>query len=244
LNIGIAKIVIYDNNDINGEIINDSIKTQYSKKVDIIDIRGMSSIQIPIVNYCYKKNSNIYGWIGIIDFDEYLFIKNNEKIDSFLSNKRFTNCELVFLNWIVYNDNGLIKYDNRTLNERFYNPKIQLTRGKSFIRGGNNNLLIPSTHIPGINVFHFCNSNGKKIYPKTFLDHEKEISPLAYIKHFYTKTAEEFCNKLNKGDVYFHKTHPNYHKIIKSKIYLFFHFNELTKQKIKIILIKHIMLKN
>ena len=49
MNIGIAKIVIYDNNDINGEIINENIKTQYSKKVDIIDIRGMSSIQIPIL---------------------------------------------------------------------------------------------------------------------------------------------------------------------------------------------------
>ena len=235
LNIGIAKIVIYDNNDINGEIINENIKTQYSKKVDIIDIRGMSSIQIPISNYCYKKNSNYYGWIGIVDVDEYLFIKNNEKVDSFLSNSRFTNCELVLLNWIIYNDNGLIKYDNRTLNERFNNPKVQLPRGKSFIRGGNNNLLIPSTHIPGINAFHFCNSNGKKIYPKTFLDNDKEISPLAYIKHFYTKTAEEFCKKLYRGDAHYPKNHPNYHKIIKSKINLFFHYNELTKQKIKIL---------
>ena len=49
------KIIIYDNNDINGENFNDIIKDKYSKEVDIIDVRGMSSIQIPIYNYCYKK---------------------------------------------------------------------------------------------------------------------------------------------------------------------------------------------
>jgi hypothetical protein len=123
LTLGIKKIIIYDNNDINGENFKDIIQDYYSKRVTIIDVRGMTSIQIPIYNYCYKNNYDKYDWIGFIDFDEYLYIKNNSNINSFLSNKRFEKCELVFFNWMIYSDNDLIKYDNRTLNERFKKPK-------------------------------------------------------------------------------------------------------------------------
>ena len=45
---GVKKIIIYDNNDIDGENIKDIIKEHYSKRVNVIDVRGMTSIQIPI----------------------------------------------------------------------------------------------------------------------------------------------------------------------------------------------------
>ena len=232
---GVKKIFIYDNNDINGENFKDIIQDDYSKRVEIIDVRGMTSIQIPIYNYCYKNNYDKFDWIGFIDFDEYLFIKNNSNINSFLSNKRFEKCELVFFNWMIYNDNNLIKYDNRTLSKRFKKPKSLHNHGKSFVRGGNNKLLIPSTHIPGINVHSFCNSKGEKIYPKNFINTKKENSPLAYIKHYYTKTVEEFCNKINKGNAHYNKKHSHYIKSIKSRINYFFRLNKITEEKIEIL---------
>ncbi len=235
LSLGVKKIIIYDNNDIDGENFNDIIKDEYLKKVDIIDVRGMTSIQIPIYNYCYKNNYDNYNWIGFIDFDEYLYIKNNENINSYLSNKRFSECELVFFNWMIYNHNDIIKYDNRSLSERFKISKQLYIQGKSFVRGGINKLLIPSTHIPGINIYSFCNSKGEKIYPVNFLNNKIEISPLAYIKHYYTKTAEEFCNKINKGNAHFHKNHPKYIESIESIIYLFFLWNNITKEKIELL---------
>ena len=216
---GIKKIIIYDNNDINGEKFDDIIKDQYLNKVDIIDVRGMTSIQIPIYNYCYKNNYNDYDWIGFIDFDEYLYIKNKENISSYLSNKRFAECELVFFHWMIYNDNDRIKYENKPLNERFKKSKQLFIQGKSFVRGGINKLLIPYTHIPGINIFSFCNSKGEKIYPKNFLSNKIEISPLAYIKHYYTKTVEEFCNKINKGHAHYHKNHSYFKSNIGYRIY-------------------------
>jgi hypothetical protein len=228
LSSGVKKIIIYDNNDINGENFKDIIQNHYSKWVTIIDVRGMTSIQIPIYNYCYKNNYVKYDWIGFIDFDEYLYIKNNSNINSFLSNKRFEKCELVFFNWMFYNDNNLIKYDNRTLNERFKKPTKMSIQGKSFVRGGNKKLLIPSTLIFGINIHSVCNSKGEKLT-------KIEVSPLAYIKHYYTKTVEEFCNKINKGNAHFHKNHPYYFNVINSRIHLFFTLNEITVKKIKIL---------
>ena len=64
---------------------------------------------------------------------------------------------------MFYNDNNLIKYDNRTLNERFKKPTKMSIQGKSFVRGGNKKLLIPSTLIFGINIYSVCNSKGEKI---------------------------------------------------------------------------------
>ena len=64
----------------------------------------------------------------------------------------FNKCQTVFFNWIIYNDNNLIRYDKRNLLERFTNPTIRVNTGKSFVRGNIKSLIIPSTYIPGIKV--------------------------------------------------------------------------------------------
>ncbi len=152
--LGIDKIFLYDNNDIEGEnfniILSDYIKIRF---VEIIDVRGLSSIQIPIYNYCYRKYFELYDWIGFIDLDEYLYIKNKESIKSYFYNEIFNKCQTVFFNWIIYNDNNLIRYDKRNLLERFTNQGKKVNTGKSFVRGNIKNLIIPTTHIQGINEY-------------------------------------------------------------------------------------------
>ena len=234
--LGIDKIFLYDNNDIEGEnfdiILSDYIKNRF---VEIIDVRGLSSIQIPIYNYCYRKNFELYNWIGFIDLDEYLYIKNKESIKSYLYKDIFNKCQTVFFNWIIYNDNNLIRYDKRNLLERFTNQGKKFSQGKSFVRGNIKNLMIPSTHIPGINVYNFCNSNGELIYPRNFFNNKFETNPKAFIKHFHTKTVEEFCSKIKRGDAHYHKNHKDYQSIINSKLKLFFRLNKKTDEKVKIL---------
>ena len=135
----------------------------------------------------------------------------------------------------MYSDNDLIKFENRKCVERFTYPSLNFKQGKSFVRGKIKNLMISTTHIPGINIFNFCNSNGELIYPKNFFGNKFEISPKAFIKHFYTKTAEEFCNKIKRGHAHFHKKHPKYLRSIKSRLSMFFRINKITKEKINIL---------
>ena len=234
ISLGVNKIIIYDNNDIDGEKF-DEVIIDYilNKSVDIIDVRGLSSIQIPIYNYCYKRNKDLYDWIGFIDIDEYIFIKNESNINEFLYNKKFAKCELIHLNWLIYNDNNKINYENKPLNNRFLKPTEFFYQGKSFIRGGFNNLLIPATHIPGLNIHYYCNSKGERIYPKSFISSTIEKNHQAYIKHYYTKTVQEFCNKINKVNAHFNKKHPLYIQSIKDRINLFFKWNKITNYKIK-----------
>ena len=135
----------------------------------------------------------------------------------------------------MYNDNNLVKYDNRDLEERFIHPSLKSNKGKSFVRGNINDLIIPTTHLQGINIFHFCNSNGELIYPKTFLSSKFEKKSKAYIKHYFTKTAEEFCYKLKRGNAHFHKNHSEYQRTINKRIKIFFSLNKKTDEKVNIL---------
>ena len=135
----------------------------------------------------------------------------------------------------MYGDNNLIKYDNRTMIERFTNPSKKWNLGKSIVRTNIPKLIISSAHIIGINTKYFCDSNGKRIIPKSYYHFEVPDKPEAYIKHFYTKTVEEFCSKIIKGDVHFHKSHPLHLNVLNNKIEIFFIFNSITYEKIKII---------
>ena len=235
--IKIDKIVIFDNNDLDGEIFYDVLKDYVNKKfVDIIDVRGLNSALYAVYNYCYKLNKDLYDWIAFLDFDEYIFVENYTNFNDYIYNIRFKNCQTIFFNWKFYNDNDLVNYDNRTLMERFQNALTFSFQGKSFVRGGIDNLIMLSSMIPGINIDYYFNANGERIFPINFFNaNNKNYELIGYLKHFYTKTAEEFCNKINKGDGQFHKNHYKYLPHIKFKISFFFTLNKITNKKIKIL---------
>ena len=222
--IGFDKIIIFDNNDINGENFDKLLKGYILDHfVEIIDIRGLSSVQIGVYNYCYNKNKNKFDWIGFFDLDEYLYIKKHLNINNYLYQERFKKCQSILFNWHIYDDNNLVKYDNRTLIERFKRVKYKVNKVKSIIRGNLNNLIISSVHILAININYFCNSRGNRVFPHSFLTIKKISNDLSYIKHYYTKTAEEFCIKINRGGGQNSKQ-----KTIKIRLKRFFSINKMV----------------
>ena len=188
--LGFEKIIIFDNNDINGEkieyVLKDYIKNKF---VEIIDVRGISSAQIPSFNYCYKKYNQLFDWIAFFDFDEFLFINNYTNINDYIYNKRFENCQTILFNWFFYDDNDLEKYDGRKIIERFTHPKMKSQRVKSIVRGNIKNLIIPVSFILGINIDFFCNPNGIRIYPKTFDSSPFQNDYTIFIKTFLYKNG-------------------------------------------------------
>ena len=197
IKLGIKKIIIYDDNEINGEKISDVLdEFVINDKVEIIDIHGFESAQFPSYNHCYKKYGNQFDFLLFLDFDEFVIIENNININTYLYKEKFNKCETIILNWIMYGDNNLLKYDNRTMIQRFTTSIKQWNKGKSIVRTNITNLIISSTHTIGINTNYFCDSNGKRLFPKSFNEFKAPNKPEAYIKHFYTKTVEEFCYKI------------------------------------------------
>ena len=159
--IGIDKIFLYDNNDLNGErfeeIINDYVNKGF---VNIINFRGLNKVLLKYMNDCYKNNYKNFNWIVFYEIDEYIHLKNYKNIKNYLNNPKFNNCETINLNWVFHTDNNLIYYDNRSLFKRF--PKIApiiknkrtYNMVKSILKGNISNIYIYNTHFYLKNLKH------------------------------------------------------------------------------------------
>jgi hypothetical protein len=229
---GVDKIYLYDNNNIDGErfeeVINEYIEKGF---VEIIDFRGKIRPMYRIMNHCYRNNYKNYNWLIFFEIDEYIYLKDFNNVKLFLNNSRFNNCQKVQLNWIFHTDNNLLHYENRTLKERFPDilPSLRgkkrdgLLGIKTILRG----------HIPDIkiNCVHTINPKLKSCdgfgNPKEHLGIETNDSDLEYyyIDHYYSKSTEEFINKLNKGDALFIDNRMD-------RIETYFSQNEVTNEKI------------
>ena len=175
-------------------------------------------------------------WFLLFDFDEYLevhFEKGKSlALNDFLTNEIFDKCEAILFNWVMYSDNDLIYYDNRPLNKRFTQPLFKDTANiyvKSIIRSGlNKTIFLPKTsnHVPEKNVV-ICNSKGQIINNYNPYLIRPPVYDYGYLKHFTTKTTEEFCEKMLIG-------HPrNLSFNYEERVQIFFKHNKFSEEKLK-----------
>ena len=237
INIGVEKFILADNNLPNTEKLSDVLQDYISNgTVDIIELFGSTLGQSEFGQSMYEKYKTKCGWFLFFDFDEYLevFFEKNKtlKLQQFLSSSIFSKCESILFNWLIYNDNDLIQYDNRTLLERFPIPNMRDRDNvfvKPVVRGNLNKTIFyfnTSNHVPSSNLT-ICNSIGKKIRMYNAYSVAPLVHKYGYLKHFTTKTVEEFCAKTKRG-------RPRGKKyIIPDRVKLFFRHNNFTKEKLK-----------
>lgn len=235
-NYDIDTIFLYDNNEINGENFEEVIKDYIDMGfVKIVDWRGKNKSMIRVWNDCYLNNYDYYDWLIFYDIDEYIYLKNYTSIKAFLSEPRFQKCPKIYLNWVIHTDNNLINYDNRTLHERF--PEVEINAKKKNNNSYGSVKTILKGHIPNVRITRMhifsrdikgCNGFGE-IAELNSNDHIKNPDyEYYYIDHYYSKSIEEFVEKINKGDVYFDdKTSFKMHRVKR-----YFNINKITMKKI------------
>jgi hypothetical protein len=208
---GIDKIFLYDNNEKEGEHFEEVIKDYIDKGfVQITNWRGIKLPGKKALKECYMNNNKRFDWLIFYDIDEYIHLKNISNIKEFLNDKKFILCNKIYLNWVFHTDNNLLKYDNRSLHERFPESEPNSLKknknyygtGKTIIRGRINNINIKEVHLLDEKI-PSCNSYGK-IINFTRKNHMKNLDfENYYIDHYYFKSLEEFIQKIKKGDTYF-----------------------------------------
>ena len=230
---GVDKIFLYDNNDVEGEkfdeILSDYIQNGF---VEVRDWRGKAKALMPIMNDCYQTNYKIYDWLIFYEIDEYIHLSNYTNIKPFLNLQKFKHCEVIYLNLICHTDNNLIYYDNRPLAERFPRTVPKYKKGgyrleiKSILRGHISDIEITSNHLLSTSLRN-CNGYGNKnrYYYNTY-SNQNDYKHY-YIDHYYSKSTEEFIDKINKGDPYIDTL-----KYIMQKVYKYFSQSEITREKI------------
>ena len=176
-----------------------------------------------------------YEWIGFFDFDELVCIEDGRDIHDFLDDYE---ADVVSLNWMTMTDNGLTHYDERPMAERFTQgtgEDFAINRHvKSFVRSGINGISFNDPHCPNAPVLQCENVLHERI--EQIPVQPKVIHGVAYIKHYNTKTAEEWATlKMRRlspcGDEY------NREMKAKNADY-FFSINERTPEKEEILGVK------
>lgn len=242
LKIGIDKVFIYDNNDPNYETLTDRIKDFINDGfAEIIDIRGGVNLQMIAYNDCWIKHRNEFDYIMFFDCDEYLFLKQDTNIKDYLSRDVFKNYNLIHINWVMMNDGDLLKSNGLPLMERCYPSlkSMQLDKNnfsvnfhiKSIIKCHNDKvgtLMWGNPHTPINSNMTCCDDSGYHCASQSpFL--YKTINNLAYIKHFHTKTIDEWIkNKIPKG---FADHQISQSEIQSKKLDDFFSICDKTKEK-------------
>lgn len=233
--LGFDNIFIYDNNDVDGERFEDVIGNEIeSGYVTVFNKRGIIDPTHFVCN-CYQEfydsYGNSYDWIFFVYCDEYLVLNNANDIKEYLALLCFDNYDSIHINWQTYNDNNLVYYSNEPLNSRFTTPAELNTvvikenvHIKSLIRGGLSINVISPHHID--NTISCCDNRGESIpnENKTELINYQN----AYIKHFRTKTIDEYMN--NKMEKLVKKGYDN---ILFDDVF-FFNINTRTPEKEKI----------
>ena len=238
LSIGFEKFIIGDNNFPNVEKLSDVIQDYVENGiVDIIEIFGSAIVQEEFYGIIYEKYKNKCSWISFFDFDEYLRMHSEDNriitIKQYLSKPIFEKCESISLNWLIYTDNNLISYDNRSVLERFPFPLYSSKENKvvkSIIRGNLKKKVfynISSSHVPNKRV-HICNSIGKRLKHYSAFYVKPPVLKYAYLMHYTTKTAVEYINKIKRGLT------QNVPYNITDKIRYFFEINDFTEEKLQI----------
>lgn len=200
-NLGIDKIYIFE--DFNSSSHKDILKN-YSDKVELLDSssfclsekKKQSELQRRLLDYI--KSLNLYDWCFVIDIDEYLTLENeNDNIKDILS--LFSNYGEVVVYWKNYGANDHIYkpdyskvdsyreyytkecgFSNYDYNHRCFTKKIvnlKLMHDK----------YVFNQHFPS----RKCRATSTDFYNQKY-----QIFDRIYIKHYITKSWEEYVHKL------------------------------------------------
>jgi len=219
LALGFNHIFIYDNSD------NNILNSISQNKVTVIHFPGKTK-QFEAYNDFISKNRTKYKWGAFIDCDEFIVLKKHENINNFLS--EFSDCESIGLNWIMFGTSKEKIYKNEPVTSRFrycsrnINQHIKCITKLKYI----NTYVNP--HYPILTKGGVYDTNRKQIYGPT---NNLGTSDIACIHHYYTKSEEEFKEKMERGradvneKIPFHvllSIHDEYHEIYNSDAWDFY----------------------
>ena len=243
--LGFNGIHIIDNNYGDEEYFEDVLQSYINENFVVIhNYRNKIAPQNFGYTEVYNKIHNNYDWIYVCDFDEFLTLKKDKTIQDYLSRECFKDYNQILIHWKIYSDNNLVYDDGKPCLERFTkvskvnNWQIELV--KPILRTTIKNPYIKNT------MHHFYDENSilEKTSCNNIGEHVELVEcgivrfndDLAYIKHFTTKTIDEFLNKKCKrgfGDCTYEDFIKNMGIKQNKHIDRFFEYNDITKEKLE-----------
>lgn len=211
IKLGFDKIVIYDNNDIEGEKYDELLK-KYIKagQVEIRDVRGKRAMQRVVYNEFYHEGD--FDWLAIIDIDEFIAPNRTKykNIKEFI--EKNSSADAIFLYWQTYGDAGktyptkstkpisVLKQYNIPCNKNSIIDNAlrkQNAWGKSIIKAGLPIKFLHEHFVVDPNDLNYVDCFGDSVVPYYMLVDSNYIEKTykeCYVKHIYTKSLSEYIN--------------------------------------------------
>jgi len=198
LRLGIRRIFIYDNNDISEsgklkKLLHSILSAQDYAQIEVIPWhKRMMLQQFKALEDCVEKHKHDIKWLLSLDLDEFLFLET--PLQELL--KEFDYASQIYFSWENIGADGQLHYKNKPVAKRFLKPFkcTDKCQGKVIFRPSRmRNFKIHSVELfegMTVNVMH------KEIaVPDSFAN----IHKIAWIKHYFTKSLEEWTEKMNRG---------------------------------------------
>lgn len=208
LGIGFDKIFIADNNDEGDDSQYLAIKDYVdSEKVQMFDVRGRECVQVLMYSrFCERGN---YKWCGYFDCDEFFEMGAYNNVKEFLSTLDEYDC--ISFNWVLFGPNGNIYKKEGGVMERFpkpLSPMLYVKENvfiKSIVKGGEGRFKgcwFNGSHIPACQneaVRYSIGGYNEPYSNKTIHAHFPPSYKLGYVRHYYTKSYNEWKKKAGRG---------------------------------------------
>ena len=185
--LGISHFFIYDNNSDSSLYRNDG---DYIYKLWSDDNHAS---QLRAYMDCVNKWKNGIDWMCFIDTDEFIMTKNNQSIEQILikTKEKYGNFQGLGLSWRMYGKQEPY-FNYRQPIEKYTqyheNNHIKSILNPKFI------INFPDPHKAILNGI-YINENGKPINHPL----EKHTSENIWIKHTWTRSSNEFMDKILRG---------------------------------------------
>lgn len=201
INQGIEHFYIYDHGS--KEPVTEFIKNldnTIQEKITIINWSGEhNDAQPDAYNDCLNHYREESRWIGFIDADEQIEIKTGESLPEFL--KKYEKYAGIFAIWVTYGANGQIKKTPGLLRQRF----TQISHSDQWAESAGK-VIVQPMYMKEMVIhngkamlgFHIVNEGRKKL-DNYSLRAENPTRDTICINHYYTKSYEEWMNKLRRG---------------------------------------------
>ena len=177
-----------------------SLNREIANKVTVVDWSGAhKNAQPDAYNDCLNRYRYESRWIGFIDADEQVNVKSGKKLPEFL--KTYEEYAGLFIVWVTYGANKQIRKTSEPLRKRFTQistaeawPK---KAGKVFVQPIFMEDMIIHSGGPCFG-FEIVGEN-KDVVGKYMRTTERPSADLICLDHYYTKSYEEWLEKLRRG---------------------------------------------
>lgn len=203
LNLGFDKVILADNND--DDTLSDVLK-QYidTGTVEIFNCHGFNSFQVQLYSM-FVSEAN-FKWCAFYDCDEFLELGCYTNIKEFLETVKE---DVISFNWLIYGSGGQYHKKEGTIQDRFQEPvkPIIMFKENSFVKSivrGNTDkwrgCWFNGSHIPYKNRGDYSyNIGGTFVCDWQSHNHWPPRYKVGYIKHYYTKSFDEWIKKSSRG---------------------------------------------